>query len=423
MINLGTFWHNDFYRYRNGAHPLVRSFIKDAERFNTVKIDAVVPGRVKRLIRKRMEPLTELGRQKKRLHSHLEQYGLASYYGQFSYYFGECLADFDDFPAVVTFDHTSPPVLRSRPYVFHFESFPTLFTPIRPTGTRSIPIELQHKVISMLADSFRQETCILIFSHLKSSVDIFHRVFHGYPDICRKCIYIPLGIEAPSMTQDELDQKFSSDQKTRILFTNSLHNQPASFFKRGGHLLLSALENLGNWQDRFELTIVSSIDEEIRDRFSPELLRQITWYDTFVPFEKMKALKDQAHIFAMPAIGLHSYSLLEAIRSYSIPIISDALGYEEFFREDDANLWLYQMTGVRDRHYFEEETGWVSEDYTSYDLPNDDYIEQVSSFLESLSGVESLRSHAEANAESIHRNHDLKSSQSTFARALEEALN
>lgn len=319
----------------------------------------------------------------------------------------------------ILFEHTTAPLNIGQAFILHFESFPTLMHPLRMTG-QSTHIDIDETGIkAVLEEVFANPHCRLVFSHIQSSIDIFKRVFQDRPDIAQKARFVPLGMTAPSMSQKEVDAKFASGQPTRILFTNSHHNQATSFYLRGGHLLLAAVERLLRDGLDIELTIVSAKPADIAERFDASLLERITWYDSFVSDESFAALKAAAHVFALPAIGLHSRSLLEAVQSYSVPLISDALGYEQYV---DPGNEFWQMTGVRERFYRHEPQGWISEDYTGYDRHDEAFVAQIETYLRRASCPSNLKPVCLKNARYLREKVTTAVSQERLASEIAQAL-
>ena len=94
-------------------------------------------------------------------------------------------------------------------------------------------------------------------------------------------------------------------------------------------------------------------------------------------------------MFALPAAGLHSYSVLRAMRCGAVLICSDAPGYEEYVRDEETAL---VVTGRREQVYHHDpETGWWRDDYASMHQFNADIIEQLTTRLDRLAANQDLR--------------------------------
>ena len=137
--------------------------------------------------------------------------------------------------------HTAPLYAGSLPWLFHFESFPSLFMPFMLTGrTRGIDLPAQG-YFDLVRNALMSEQCLRVFSHMRGSLEILARVFDS-PSISAKLHHVPLGIRlAP---EEPWRAKYAPGQPLRILFTNSLHQHPSSFYLRGGHHLLRAFVQL-----------------------------------------------------------------------------------------------------------------------------------------------------------------------------------
>ena len=91
------------------------------------------------------------------------------------------------------------------------------------------------------------------------------------PLIAPKCHYVPVGIEAAS--SGAAMAKFDSGP-LRILFTNSLHREHRSFYLRGGHNLIEAFGRLRKNHPDAELTVVSSVPDDLMERFTQSYRRK-----------------------------------------------------------------------------------------------------------------------------------------------------
>lgn len=415
----GTLWRTPEYRHRNGAHPLIRSFLDGSADIAEVQLASAKENVWRNTLAKKASWHFLRTRKYQAIRRTLRKCGRGGDAQAYCRYFGEHQYGRIRTGCDVLFEHTTAPVNIDQPFILHFESFPTLMHPLRLTGQPGGSDIDKGGIRAVLEEVFGNSNCRLVFSHIQSSIDIFKRVFQDRPDIAQKARFVPLGMTPPSMPEEEVDAKFKSGQPTRILFTNSHHNQAASFYLRGGHLLLAAVERLLRDGLDIELTIVSAKPPDIAERFDASLLERITWYDSFVPDAQFAALKAAAHVFALPAVGLHSRSLLEAVQSYSVPLISDALGYEQYV---DPGNEFWQMTGVRERFYRDEPQGWISENYTGYDRHDEAFVAQIETFLRRASCPSNLKPVCLKNARYLREQVTLAASQERLASAIAQAL-
>jgi glycosyltransferase involved in cell wall biosynthesis len=124
----------------------------------------------------------------------------------------------------------------------------------------------------------------------------------------------------------------------------------ARFCLRGGHHLLEAFRRLRKNHPNAELTVVSSVPEDLMERFTQA--RRDVERRTHRRCE-LNALFLAAHVFALPAAGLHSHSLLRAMAHGCVPLVSDAPGYDEYTEETS----VLRIRGVRAMVYRDESDG------------------------------------------------------------------
>ncbi|MHC5654679.1 glycosyltransferase [Stappia sp. ICDLI1TA098] len=259
----------------------------------------------------------------------------------------------------VLFVHTAPLYFGKRPYIFHFESFQTLFTPLLFTGqTRGVDLK-KHGYHAHLLAELGSSRCLAIFSHIEHSTEILREVMGDA--VARKVHYVPLAFQLDNT--DWFPQKYETPG-VEILFTNSFHNNPSSFYLRGGHFVLRAVESLRAQGADVSLTILSSKPPEFADRPYSETSQGIRWIDRRVDDGELDALYRQAKIFASPSAGLHSYGLVRAVAHGCVPLVSDALGYDEFLGKDKFTAG--RVEGVFDTVYRREDAGWYSDDYSTF---------------------------------------------------------
>jgi hypothetical protein len=171
-IRLGLPWQMSHYRILNGPHPLVRSFIegnaaisyRDIDRkvsVNQPHLDSVLRQLVEQ---SRCLPPENVGNLLTALNIP-EQLAIEADAGNF-----DCL-----------YLHTSPMYAGTSSFIFHFESFQSLFLPYVLTGdTRGADL-LHSGYSSQIRNALDSEQCIRIFSHMKDSLATLCRVF---PAVC-----------------------------------------------------------------------------------------------------------------------------------------------------------------------------------------------------------------------------------------------
>ena len=288
------------------------------------------------------------------------------------------------------FHHTTPLHLSTMPFVLHFESLTTLFYPFLLHGYNG-SVELRRELIfQIVKEQLESPACRAVFTHIKDSVDILKRAFAS-EIINEKVHYVPLGVEIPDKFHSLVEQKLSSPPQKEglnILFTNSAHGAGANLLWRGGHDLLAAFQRHRQTHPQSVLTMLSSGAEAFAP-VHPELMEGVTWIEQGINDEALYALLLNADVFALPAAGLHSYSVLRAMRCGAVLICSDAPGYDEFVQHHENAVVL---TGRRAHVYSQEiETGWWRDDYSAMQTFHSAIIAQLTLALDDLADNPSRR--------------------------------
>ena len=403
---LGLPWNFPFYRPLNGPHPLVESFIRNNPSINTVNLrpDFAIKSEHFRGV---VPTLCDQAR----LISEQQTADYVNWIGLVE----QITIDAQSGQCSALFHHTTPLHIGSTPWIFHFESFPSLFMPFIFSGaTGGIALKRQG-YFELVRRVLCSEDCRLIFTHMKSSRDIFERVFDS-AELTAKLHYIPLGIE--SQTSARALGKFDHSGPIRVLFTNSLHQNPDSFFLRGGHHLLRAFSKLREEHIDVELTIISSVPDDLAAYFSNSDLTGVTWIPERVEDPVLEDLLLSHHVFALPAAGLHSYSLVRALAHGCVPIVSDALGYDEYTQSIQDSVFV--MRGAREMVYRQEPEGWISDSYASFAKPSREFSSQIYQFLLDNRDRSKLRQMAERNLEYCRTRHDLGQSQQEFCKRVSQ---
>jgi hypothetical protein len=404
---IGLPWSLSHYRHFNGAHPLVRSYIDASATSRFIDISLCPPAAIEDICAM-ASPAIDTTRTLSVEHAKR---------------LTECLnlADQATIQNCVDQDalflHTSPLCLSHHPFVFHFESFQSLFLPFLRTGqTRGVDL-VNCDYFRFVRDRLSSSKCLAIISHMKGSLNIASAVFNDH-SIDMKLTHIPIGVE--TISADIIRQKHDRDGPLKVLFTNSLHNGEASFFLRGGHNLIDAFFDSMRRGANLSLTIISSVPKGYEQLATSSAKSGITWIRSTVSDDKMAELLHDHHIYAMPSAGLHSYSLLKAIGYGCVPIVSDALGYEEWLEATGA--FAYQIRGVRDMVYRDEPGGWISDSYEGFYDRIDTFRRQLADILTDASLRSDLSVKALQNADVARTQFSLDQSRAAFDSLLRNCM-
>jgi hypothetical protein len=399
-IRLGLPWQMPHYRPLNGSHPLVESFLYGNASVHAVDLDA----RATASAQQKAAVLLNLTQQ-----ARLIPEEATPRFIEWLDIDAQCAIEAQSQGLDALFLHTTPLYVGNQPFLFHFESFPSLFMPFMFTGTTTgidLPSQGYFKLVRSVLESDR---CLRIFSHVRSSLEILCWVFDS-PLIAGKCHHVPLGIRVRDNAT--ATAKYEQPGPLRMLYTNSLHNHPDSFYLRGGHHLLSALARLRARGVDVELTVLSAVPDDFEDRFPPAEMTGVTWIDERVDDTTLEKLFLDHHLFALPAAGLHSHSLMRAFAHGCVPIISDAPGYEEYTRGIEDSVLTVQ--GVRSLIYHREESGWLSDQYAPFVDDSENFTSQIEALVLEHGKLSHLRELAVRNLDHCRRRFDPGVSHAAF---------
>ena len=402
-IRLGLPWRLQHYVAMNGPHPLVQSFLQGNKAVEAVELESTA-----QVTRRQQQAIVLRMTEQARMIPHettaayiesLDPQDQMVVEAQVAHY--EAL-----------FLHTAPLYAGTRPWLFHFESFPSLFMPFMYTGRTTDVDLLAQGFFKLVRTNLESPQCLRIFSHMRGSLEILKRTFDS-PAIAAKCRHVPLGISpvAPADAMAKYQQP-----GLRILFTNSLHQLPSSFYLRGGHHLLEAFARLREHLPDMTLTVLSSVPPDLLERFTPAQLSGVRWIETRVDDAALERLYLDHHLFALPAAGLHSYSLLRALAHGCVPIVSDAPGYEEYTQGIEDSVLT--VRGVRAQVYRDEPSGWISDRYAPFLARSESFVQQIHDQVLESRGLPTLREMAQRNLAHCRRHFSLVDSQAAFNRLL-----
>jgi glycosyltransferase involved in cell wall biosynthesis len=399
-LRLGLPWRMQHYVPLNGPHPLVASFLQGNRVVEAVELAGGAPAPAEALKR----VLLNLTQQARRI-TPAETQKLIEWLNVPEQLSLEAQAERCD----ALFLHTTPLYAGGSPWLFHFESLASLFMPFMFTGqTRGIDLP-RTGFFELVREQLAAPHCVRIFSHLRGSVEMLRRCFAD-ETIAAKLHHVPLGI-AP-IDPARWQAKFAPGRPLRILFTNSLHQAPRSFYLRGGHHLLEAFGRLRRRHPEARLTVLSSVPPDFAQRFTAQDLEGVHWISQRIDDAALEQLYLEHQLFALPAAGLHSYSLLRALASGCVPIVSDAPGYEEYTAGIEASV--FTLRGVREQVYRDEPGGWQSDDYAPFVARSEEFVEQLHGMLRDAADPARLAAAALHNAAHCARQFGLRASQDRF---------
>jgi glycosyltransferase involved in cell wall biosynthesis len=261
----------------------------------------------------------------------------------------------------LNFLHTAPMTFGQRPWAMHIEATLPMFEPFFG-HFRTWDIDLEatpgwHFVRQLV----NAPACRAIFTHLRRTQEDLPRLFRN-PALAGKVHYAPLGIELPpefsKPAQDAIARKNAKGDGDEIvmLFTNSWHQAPDSFIKRGGLEVLFAFLVIQQRRPNCRLIIRSSLSDRVRQTVPEHVFQhpQIEILDQMITDEQLYDLYLRADVFLLPSTNLHTISMLRAMQTGALLITSDVSSVDEFVTHEETGLIMPGWRGVSYREDLEQ---------------------------------------------------------------------
>lgn len=244
----------------------------------------------------------------------------------------------------IEFHHTAPFPSLKRPFIFHCETFASVFAPFVQRGNENIE---HHKgVREHYRKIFAHRRCLGIFSHVPETLRALS-LFFSDPTIDGKLFSSKIGLSADVFFEQDTEQK-PSLSRPRFLFVNSSNQNMANFFHRGGHLVLRFWKRF-TASGRDGLLILrcgKPSDIALREYgvdvswVKDEIGRSIVWDQGYRATHEMQSLMASAHFFLLPSVAPHSVSIMEAMRAGAIPIVTDTVGTSAYVTDEENGIVL-----------------------------------------------------------------------------------
>lgn len=241
------------------------------------------------------------------------------------------------------------------PWVIEIEDSTTLFYPFLRNGeTHDVPVR-RSPFFPMVKALLESDRCRGVVTHVRSTADSLPVLF-GSDTIARKTFHVPLGVKAPARWQTH-----AGDGPINLLFTCSWHQDPQSFFLRGGLDVLEAFSLLRERYPNLRLTLRTGLPQmqECYHRMVEQGWVRII--SRFLSEAEMEELLRETHIFLLPAARIHIVSLLRAMAFGQVVVASDGWGFDEYVRHGDNGLLVPGRYGKAS--WMDPEAGVLREDY------------------------------------------------------------
>lgn len=224
--------------------------------------------------------------------------------------------------------HTSLITCSLKPWLYHLESFETLFFPwqIETPLLEGVSIRKIEKIKSYLKNQLEHPNCLGIVSHVQKTLQRF-RDFFKSDIINNKLFYSPLGVNQPKV----LPQK-EIERPRRFLFSTSFHGNIDNLVMRG---LISCFKFISEWiklypDDEFIFTSQQPDYSLLSNSISFKLYEDVIKHGNviflgggYIADEEFSLLLTQSDYIFLLTYQLHSLSLLRSMANGVIPIVMD----------------------------------------------------------------------------------------------------
>ncbi len=198
---------------------------------------------------------------------------------------------------------------------------------------------------------------------MRSTAEALPQLFRS-DVIAAKTAYIPCGASLPPAGQDH-----ASAGPVHLLFTCSWHQDPESFFVRGGLDVLRSFETLHARYPHVRLTLrtrLPALQRRYRKILEKSWVRVI---DRRLSDDEMDELMRETHLFLLPAARLHVVSVLRAMAHGQAVVVSDGWGFREYVEHGRNGV---VVAGRYGKASWMDDDGMLREDYAP--LRNSDAV-------------------------------------------------
>jgi glycosyltransferase involved in cell wall biosynthesis len=345
-LNVAVPWSLSHYIPLNGFHPLYRGLFDHAPEhvtlsaWDNVKLDR----RLRSDVRIR-EALLYKAKAEQRHSDQLPSKSIAKEYQEYLWPPNKVLTT--ELMGDIEFHHTAPFPSLQRPFVFHCEMFAPVWFPFSQQG--SGVLQRTGEIRDHYRSLFSSPLCLGISSHVPETLESLSRFFSD-PNIDSKLFLSRIGLSASAISHSSLPEKRSLDHP-RFLFVNSANQNPANFFRRGGHIVLRFWkEYLADGRDGLLMLRCAKPSDEDLSEYGVDVSlvreqtgRSIIWGQDYLANHEMNALMASAHFFLLPSASLHSVSIMQAMTLGAIPMVTDTVGTSVYVTDNENGIVLQGM--------------------------------------------------------------------------------
>jgi glycosyltransferase involved in cell wall biosynthesis len=271
-----------------------------------------------------------------------------------------------------------PFIYGEHPWIIEIEDATTLFFPFHLNGVTHRTAIRRSRYLPVIRAMLESDACRGVVTHMRSTAEAIPKLFQS-EKIAAKTTYIPCGTALPPVGQDH-----GPSDHINLLFTCSWHQNPDSFFLRGGPDVLRAFEVLQERYPNVRLTLRTGLP-----RMHARLSRVIEkcWVRVIPRFlepEEMDDLMRETHLFLIPAARIHVVSVLRAMAYGQVVVASDGWGFPEYVEHGRNGVIVPGRYGRSS--WMDEETGMLRENYETMAFSSTSYsqglIDAISTLVE-----------------------------------------
>jgi glycosyltransferase involved in cell wall biosynthesis len=271
-----------------------------------------------------------------------------------------------------------PYTFGQRPWIIEIEDATTLLLPFHMNGCTSRTPIRRSPYLNIVKAMLESDSCRGVVTHMRSTAQALPKLFRS-DAIAAKTSYVPCGVSLPPVAQDH-----AATDRLDLLFTCSWHQNPESFFLRGGLDVVRAFETIHERYPHARLTLRTGLPK-LKPRFRRVLEKcWVRVIDRYLPDDEMDELMRSTHIFVLPAARIHVVSVLRAMANGQVVVASDGWGFREYVEHGRNGMIVPGRYGKSS--WMDDETGLMREDYnlmlTSDSTVTRGLVETISTLIE-----------------------------------------
>jgi glycosyltransferase involved in cell wall biosynthesis len=283
-----------------------------------------------------------------------------------------------------------PYTFGQEPWVIEIEDAISLFYPFVQNGKTSKLKIGECPYLPILRKLLEADNCRGIITHIRSTAESLPTLL-GSEIIGRKTTYVPLGVKLPRCWQRHDDEEYLD-----LLFTCSWHQNPESFFLRGGLEVLDAFAICRERYPFIRLTLRSGLPY-LRTHYHRILERGwVRVVNRYLPPVEMETLLRKSHVFLLPAARIHIVSILKAMSFGQVVVASDGWGIEEYVSHERNGLIVNGRYGKVS--WMDKKTGLLRENYRPMHRSDPIVVQNLVDAISRLAEDQALRRRLGRNA-------------------------